>query len=53
MGSATGGKAPPEWLSTHPAGASRIKEIQGRLPLVLPDFEAAERPQRRFEAAQG
>ncbi len=53
MGAATGGKAPPEWLSTHPAGASRIKEIQGRLPRVLPDFEAAERPQRRFEVAQG
>ena len=53
MGAATGGKAPPEWLSTHPAGNSRIKEIQGRLPRLMPDFEAAERPQRRFEAAQG
>ena len=53
MGAATGGRAPPEWLSTHPAGASRIKEIQGRLPQVLPDFEAADRPQRRFEAAPG
>ncbi len=52
MGAATGGKAPPQWLSTHPAGSSRIKEIQGRLPNVLPDFEAAQRPQRRFEVAK-
>ena len=53
MSAATGGKAPPQWLSTHPAGASRIKDIQGRLPRVLPDFEAAKRPERRFEVAQG
>ncbi len=52
MGAATGGKAPPQWLSTHPAGANRIKDIQGRLPRVLPDFENAARPQRRFEVAQ-
>ena len=52
MAAATGGKAPPQWLSTHPAGADRIKDIQGRLPRVLPDFEAAGRPQRRFEVAK-
>ena len=52
MGVATGGKAPPQWLSTHPAGSNRIKDIEGRLPRVLPDFQAAERPQRRFEVAK-
>ena len=52
MGAATGGKAPPPWLSTHPAGASRIKDIQARLPRVLPAFEKSARPPRRFEAAK-
>ncbi len=52
MSAATGGRAPPQWLSTHPAGESRIKDIQDRLPRVLPEFEAAERPSRRFEPAR-
>ena len=52
MAAASGGRAPPQWLSTHPAGASRIKDIEGRLPRVLPDFEAAERPSQRFPVAQ-
>ena len=51
MGAQTGGKAPPAWLSTHPAGAARIKEIEARLPKVLPDFEKAGRPERRFAPA--
>lgn len=28
--------APPEWLSTHPAGESRIAEIERNLPRVMP-----------------
>ena len=52
MGAAKGGKAPPEWLSTHPAGTTRIKEIQARLPRVLPQFEGTAKPERRFEVAQ-
>ncbi len=52
MSAATGGKAPPQWLSTHPAGNSRIKDIQGRLPRVLPDFEASAKPGQRFPVAQ-
>lgn len=28
--------APPQWLSTHPAGANRISQIQQNLPAVMP-----------------
>jgi len=41
--------APPSWLSTHPAGPSRIRDIQANLPAVLPLYERAERPSRRFD----
>ncbi len=51
MGTASGGKAPPAWLSTHPAGPERIKEIEARLPRALPEFKRAEAPDRRFAAA--
>ncbi len=53
MSAATGGKAPPQWLSTHPAGTERIKAIESRLPRVQPDFQKAPRPDRRFPVAQG
>ena len=33
--------APPQWLSTHPAGESRIREIENRLPQVMPLYERA------------
>ena len=42
MGSANRG-APPQWLSTHPAGNNRIKEIERHLPEVMPLYEAAKR----------
>lgn len=42
MGAASKG-APPQWLSTHPAGASRIQEIERQLPVVMPLYEAARR----------
>lgn len=31
-------KAPPQWLSTHPASASRIREIERHLPQVMPIY---------------
>ncbi len=43
-----GGGAPPAILSTHPAGPTRIKDIEGRLPGLLPVFQAAARPDRQF-----
>jgi predicted Zn-dependent protease len=39
---------PPEFLSTHPKGETRIKDIEAALPKVLPLYERAPRPQRRF-----
>jgi predicted Zn-dependent protease len=36
--------APPQWLSTHPSGPSRIQEIEKHLPEVLPLYQRAEKP---------
>jgi predicted Zn-dependent protease len=33
--------APPQWLSTHPASDTRIKEIEKHLPEVMPLYERA------------
>ncbi len=48
MAAAAGGQAPPQWLSTHPAGDTRIRDIQARLPALQPVFAQAPRPDRRF-----
>jgi predicted Zn-dependent protease len=40
--------APPEFLSTHPSGPSRIQDIQAVLPRVMPLYERAAKPPRRF-----
>jgi predicted Zn-dependent protease len=42
MGTASGG-APPQWLSTHPSGNSRIAEIELNLPKVMPLYERAKK----------
>ncbi len=36
--------APPQWMSTHPSGPSRIKEIERHLKQALPLYERAEKP---------
>jgi predicted Zn-dependent protease len=38
MGQASKG-SPPEWLSTHPSGASRIAELERNLPRVMPLYQ--------------
>ncbi len=40
--------APPQWMSTHPAGNTRIKDIQAKLARVKPLFDAAPKPTQRF-----
>jgi predicted Zn-dependent protease len=40
MGAASKG-SPPQWLSTHPAGATRIADMERNLPRVMPLYERA------------
>ncbi len=42
MGAANKG-APPQWLSTHPAGKNRIAEMEKNLPKVLPLYAQAKK----------
>ena len=51
MGAANKG-APPQWLSTHPSGNSRIAEIEANLPKVMPLYERARRSKNN-EALDG
>ena len=48
MMKASGGGGPPKLLSTHPANTDRIRDIEERLPRVLPMFETAGKPRERF-----
>lgn len=44
--------APPQWLSTHPSGPSRIKEIEKHLPEVMSLYERAEKPKPMARPSQ-
>jgi predicted Zn-dependent protease len=44
--------APPEWLSTHPSGNTRIAEIEANLPKVMPLYERAKKPAARDTSSQ-
>jgi predicted Zn-dependent protease len=46
------GKDTPSFLSTHPAGADRIKAMEKRMARVLPIFQAAPKPDRSFPIAK-
>lgn len=41
--------APPQWLSTHPSGETRIRDLEAKLPRVEPIYAQAPKPDRRFE----
>jgi predicted Zn-dependent protease len=43
--------APPQWLSTHPASGTRIRDIQANLDKVAGLYNRAPRPDRRFPIA--
>jgi predicted Zn-dependent protease len=40
--------APPQFMSTHPSGPTRIRDIEAKLPKVMPLYAKAARPERRF-----
>jgi len=40
--------APPEFISTHPTGPTRIKEIEAALPKVQPLYAAAPKPPKVY-----
>ena len=40
--------APPEFISTHPAGPARVKEIETALPKVQPLYAAAPKPPKVY-----
>jgi predicted Zn-dependent protease len=41
--------APPQFLSTHPSGPMRIRDIEVNLPRVEPLYARAPRPPQRFD----
>lgn len=41
------GQRPPEFLSTHPSEATRIKQLQGYMAKVLPIYQQAQRAGRK------
>jgi predicted Zn-dependent protease len=42
-----------ELLSTHPSGPTRITDIEANLPKVMPLYERADKPDRRFGPPTG
>jgi predicted Zn-dependent protease len=43
MGQVSGGGGGPEFLSTHPSGETRLRELQGYVDKVMPLYQAAKR----------
>ena len=49
MAAESGDQSPPQFLSTHPAPATRIEEITAMLPTVMPLYETAAKPEPPVE----
>lgn len=47
MAAASGGRAPPEFLSTHPSSESRIRRLEEQMPAATARYERARRSGRR------
>ena len=45
--------APPQWISTHPSGPTRIRDIELSLPKVQPLYARAAKPPQRFDPPRG
>jgi predicted Zn-dependent protease len=45
--------APPQFLSTHPSGPTRIRDIEVNLPKVEPLYARADKPNQRFGPPAG
>ncbi|HEY4067449.1 MAG TPA: M48 family metallopeptidase [Burkholderiaceae bacterium] len=45
--------APPQWLSTHPSGPTRIRDIEAALPQVEALYARAARPTQRYAPPAG
>jgi predicted Zn-dependent protease len=43
MGQISGGGGTPEFLSTHPSGETRLRDLQGYVDKVMPLYQAAKR----------
>lgn len=41
--------APPEFISTHPSGPTRIRDLEANIPKVEPLYQRAAKPSQRFE----
>ncbi len=52
MGAASSGKAPSEFLSTHPSNESRIQNISSNLKDVMPIYQAAQAAGKRPHCAR-
>jgi len=40
MGELSGGKSPPEWMSTHPASETRAQNFERWMPAAIAEYEA-------------
>ncbi len=52
MAAASGGKAPPQWLSTHPSNQSRIDNLTAHLPESIAKFNQAQAAGRKPACAR-